>query len=349
MRSARFRLVSGIVGGLGLAAGLIAALTEPRLFFVGWLFGFVLWIGLALGALLLLMAHDLTGGIWGETLQAPLEAAVATMPIAAIAGLPLLPGLAQIYPWLQPAHAADAGNHLYLSQTFFLLRALCYFVIWLGFAALTLRPRPRLTSAPGLILAALAATFAAFDWTMSLEPKWNSTIYGLFVTVTEAEAALALATLAAVARERSRQRLNPLGSLLFAGVLLWAYLAFMQFLIIWEENLPDEISWYLARIADGWLWMTAAIALCGFALPFAILVWWPLKCRPVSLAAAAALLLLGYALTQSWLIFPALPGKLGWPAAAAFFGIGGVWLAVADWRLERGRLLPPRLVGHRHG
>lgn len=348
MRSARFRLVAGIVGGLGLVAGLVAALTEPGLFFAGWLFGFVLWIGLALGALLLLLAHDLTGGGWGETLQAPLEAALAAMPIAAVAGLPLLGGLGRVYPWLQPAHAAEAGNHLYLSEPFFLPRALCYLLIWLGFAALTLRPGARRSSAPGLILAALAATFAAFDWTMSLEPRWNSTIYGLLVTVSEAEAALALATLAALAGERRPERLNPLGSLLFAGLLLWAYLAFMQFLIIWEENLPDEISWYLARIEGGWLWVTAAIALFAFALPFAILVWWPLKSRPVPLAAAAVLLLLGYLLTEGWLIFPALPGQLGWPAAAAFLGIGGIWLAVADWRLERGPLLPPRLVGHRH-
>lgn len=348
MRRARFRLVAGVVGALGLIAGLIGALTEPLLFFPGWLFGFVLWMGLALGALLLLMTHDLTGGSWGETLRAPLEAAVAVMPVAAVAGLPLLPGLGQVYPWLQPARAAEAGNHLYLSETFFLLRALAYLVIWLVFAALTLRPGPRRTSAPGLILAALAATFAAFDWTMSLEPKWSSTIYGLFVTVTEAEAALALATLMALANERRRDLLNPLGSLLFAGVLLWAYLAFMQFLIIWEENLPDEISWYLARITSGWLWVTAAVAVTFFALPFAILVLWPLKCRPVPLAAAAMLLLAGYVLTACWLIFPALPGRLGWPAAAAFLGIGGIWLGLVDWRLERGRLLPPRLVGHRH-
>lgn len=348
MKSSRFRLGAVIVGGLGLVAGLVAALTEPRLFFPGWLFGFVLWIGLALGALLLLMAHDLTGGGWGETLGAPLDAAVASLPIAAIAGLPLVPGLAQVYPWLQPAHAGDDGNHLYLSATFFLARALVYLVIWLLFAVLSLRPGPRRTSAPGLILAALAATFAAFDWTMSLQPKWNSTIYGLFVTVTEAEAALALATLAVLRVERRPEKLNPLGSLLFAGVLLWAYLAFMQFLIIWEEDLPDEISWYLLRIGDGWLWMTAAIALSCFALPFAILVWWPLKCRPAPLAAAALLLLAGYVLTECWLIFPALPGQFGWPAAAAFFGIGGIWLAVADWRLERGRPLPSGVVGHRN-
>ena len=348
MRRARFRLAAAIAGALGLLASLAAALLDPAQFYPGWLFGFLVWIGISLGALLLLMAHDLTGGGWGEAVRPPLEAALASLPVAVVAALPLLPGLARLYPWLRPEEAAGLANRFYLNFGFFLVRALAYFALWLGLAALALRPAPRSASAPGLILAALSASFAAFDWTMSLQPHWSSTIYGLFATIAEVEAALALASLCAAALAAPRRLLNDLGSLLFAGLILWAYLAFMQFLIIWEENLPDEIDWYLKRVAGGWQGVTIAIAFCAVALPFAILVWWPLKRRPVPLAAAALLLLAGYLLTQCWLVFPALPGGFGWPAAAAFFGIGGFWLALADLRLERGRLLPRRLFGAGH-
>jgi hypothetical protein len=348
MRSARFRLAAVLLGGLGLLASLAAAFLDPTQFYPGWLFGFLVWIGISLGALLLLMAHDLTGGGWGESIRAPLTAATASLPVALLAFLPLLTGLGRLYSWLRPEEAAKLANGFYLNRDFFLLRALCYFILWLVLAALALRPPPRRASAPGLVLASLSATFAAFDWTMSLEPHWSSTIYGLFATVTQVEAALALATLCAIAAAAPPERLADLGSLLFAAVLLWAYLAFMQFLIIWEENLPDEITWYLKRVAGGWEAVTIAIAFCAVALPFAVLVWWPLKRRPVPLAAAALILLAGYLLTQCWLVFPALPQSVGWPAAAAFFAIGGPWLALADFRLDRGRLLPRHSSGAGH-
>ncbi|MGH7097382.1 MAG: hypothetical protein ACREE4_06950 [Stellaceae bacterium] len=112
--------------------------------------------------------------------------------------------------------------------------------------------------------------------------------------------------------------LGSLGTLLFAGLALWGYLAFMQFLTIWESNLTDEIPWYLDRIANGWLALTCLVAVFTVALPFLILVWWPLKRRPASLAAAAASLLLGYLFIDFWLIFPGLHIPLVWPTGPAF-------------------------------
>ena len=69
-----------------------------------------------------------------------------------------------------------------------------------------------------------------------------------------------------------------LGSLLIAGVLLWAYLAFMQFLIIWEEDIPAEIGWYLKRLDGGWGWAGAGDrVLRQGLLPFLALIWPPVK------------------------------------------------------------------------
>lgn len=350
MNGSRFRLGALVAGIIGVALSIVAALIDPAAFFPGWLAGFLFWIGLSLGALLLLMAHDLTGGRWGETARPPLEAAVAMMPLCALAALPLLGGLDRVYSWLSPATAAGLHNLSYLNLDFFLVRSGIYLVIWLVLAALTLRPLPpdagsrtaaRWSSPPGLILAGLSATFASFDWTMSLQPSWNSTIYGMMVTTAELEGALACATLFTIAALRpGGTGLNDLGSLLLAGIALWAYLAFMQFLIIWEEDLPDEITWYLDRIADGWLALTCLVAVFSVALPFFILVWWPLKRRPATLGIAAASLLLGYLFIDFWLVFPGLHIPLAWPTGPALVGIGGLWLALAQWRLERGHLLP---------
>lgn len=361
MNAARFRLAALLLGLVGIAASLAAAFLDPVEFYAGWLAAFLFWIGLSLGALMLLMAHDLTGGGWGETARPALEAATAMMPLSALAAFPLLGGLDRLYSWLRPATRAHLHDLSYLDRDFFLVRSGLYLAIWLVFALLTLRPLPadagsrvaaRRSSPPGLILAALTATFSAFDWSMSLQPPWNSTIYGMMVTTAEVEGALALATLVTATLTRpGGARLNDLGSLMLAGLMLWAYLAFMQFLIIWEENLPDEITWYLDRIADGWLALTCLVAALTVAAPFFILVWWPLKRRPASVAAAAAVLLLGYLAIDWWLVFPGLHIALGWPGGTALVGIGGLWLALFQWRFERGRLLPsslPGLIGGRH-
>jgi hypothetical protein len=361
MNGARFRLAALALGILCLGGSAAAAFIDPAAFYAGWLAGFLFWIGLSLGALMLLMAHDLTGGRWGEAARPALAAATATMPLSVLAAFPLLGGLDLIYPWLRPAMASRLHNVFYLTLDFFLIRSGIYLVIWTALAILALKPVPadagnrvavRRSSPPGLILAAITATFSAFDWSMSLQPRWHSEIYGLIVTFADLEGALALATLLTILALRpDSARLNDLGSLLLVGLSLWGYVAYMQFMIIWEENLPDEIGWYLDRIAGGWLALTCLVAALAVGLPFFILVWWPLKRRPASVAAATVMLLLGYLAIDWWLVFPGLHTAFGWPAGTALVGIGGVWLALFHWRFEHGRLFPsflPGLIGGKH-
>ena len=346
------------IGVAALIASAIAGTARPDAFFRAWLAGFSVWIGISLGALMLLMAYDLTGGAWGRAARPPLAAAAAMMPLNAILFLPLLFGLSRLYPWADPAHSAELANRFYLNPSFFLVRALLYFALWLGWTALTQRPAARdpdgkaigrMTSAPGLIVLGITTTFAAFDWTMSLMPEWSSSIYGLFVTAGDLLAAAALAALTAgllplplalPSRERTADPADPLGdigSLMLAGILLLTYLAVMQFVIIWEENLPDEIPWYLHRLVDGWQGFDWLLALVQVVLPFAILIAWPLKRRPGWLRTAAVLLLLGHVLDQWWLVLP--PHRIDWLTPAVLVATGGIWLALFDLRLERGRLL----------
>jgi hypothetical protein len=255
--------------------------------------------------------------------------------------------------------AARLPNTFYLNLDFFLIRSGIYLVIWVALALLVVWPTgegpvpARWVSPPGLILTGITASFSAFDWSMSLQPPWHSTIYGLMVTAAEIEGALALAvlwTVIALPRPLGR-RLDPLGGLLLTGLSLWGYLAYMQFLTIWEENLPGEIPWYLDRITGGWLALTCLVTVFSVAFPFFILVWWPLQRRPASLGTAAAMLLLGYLFIDFWLVFPGLHIPLVWPTGPALVAIGGIWLALAQWRFERGRLLPLSfgpLVGGSH-
>jgi len=359
-----------------LAVGLIAAvlcaggaLIFPPVFFRAYLSAYIFWIGIPVGALALLMLHHLVGGRWGFMIQRVLEAAIQTLPLMALLFIPLLFGLADLYPWAQTeVVAADPllqQKAAYLNIPFFIARAVTYFAVWIVLGrllvtwslrqdrtaddALTLRLQ-RL-SGPGLVLYGLTVTFAAIDWMMSLEPKWYSTIFGMIFMVSFGLAALALAILATrflesqkpLAQVISPDRWHDLGNLLLALVMFWAYLQFSQFLLIWSENLAEEIPWYLHRIGGGWEWVALALILFLFALPFILLLSRTTKRSARMLSQVAAAILFMHWLDILWIVAPSFyPAlfHLHWLDIVAPVGIGGLWLAAFIGYLKARSLLP---------
>ena len=209
----------------------------------------------------------------------------------------------------------------------------------------------QLLSGGGLVLYALTTTFTSIDWVMSLEPHWYSTMYGVLYMVGHALSALALATLALVSLARREpvygflggRHLHDLGKMMFAFTMIWAYVNFSQYLIVWSGNLPEEITWYLARFRGGWGWVGAAILLFHFAVPFLLLLSRRANRNPRLLARAAALLLTMRFVDVAWLILPAFSRgvfKIHWLDAMIPIGMGGVWLSVFARNLARHPLLP---------
>ena len=355
-RLERMALVSGGVFLLAAAAGF--ALDRGQ-FFRSWLFGFLFWVGIGVGSLGLAMLNQLTGGLWGAVPRRFHEAAARTLPYMAIAFLPVLLGVASIYPWARPEAAQDALIHskaAYLNVPFFAARALGYFAVWGALSHLLSRwsrlqdeapdeasaARLRGLSGIGLVLLALTTTFAAIDWGMSLAPHWFSTIYGVLFIVGWSLSALAftIVLLARVAGEAPFDAalrpvtVHDLGKLLLAFTMLWAYVNFSQFLIVWSGNISEETPFYLRRLQGGWQVLAIALLVFHFALPFALLLSRPLKRDARSLALVAWLMLLMQVVDLYWLIAPDLAGhdaavaplRVHWLDLAAVLGIGGLWL-----------------------
>ena len=209
-------------------------------------------------------------------------------------------------------------------------------------------------SAFGLIIFGFTSSFAVIDWVMSLNPLWYSTIYAAMVTVGELLGAFALVVLLVsllanrepLARATTPQLLNDLGSLLLAFVMLWAYLAFSQSLLIWSGNLSEEIPGYLARIRNGWEWVAVAIVLLHFVLPFGLLVLRDVKRHASTLAFAAGLLLVMRAVDTYWLIAPDAgyaQVQIHWLDPVVFVAIGGFWTALVARNLAQRPLVPADL------
>jgi hypothetical protein len=354
------------IGTVGAGACIVGAFVNPAQFFHSYLLACMMWLAISLGSLPLLMLHHLTGGVWGVVIRRILEAFSRTLPLMLVLFVPLALGLGYNYEWARhssdPEHPEQAA---YLDLPFFLARAGVYFAIWLVLMYLLNRwsaahdrtgdpvfvQRAQQLSGPGLILYALTITFAGIDWVMSLDSHWYSTIFGPVMATGQMLPALALAIAVATClapRQPFAQIATPavwndLGNLLLAFVMLWTYMAFSQFLLIWTGNLPEEISWYVARSEGGWIWVAVVLAVCGFALPFLFLLVRDIKRDPARLRVVALAVVAIGLVNQFWLIAPAFsPGAfaLDWMDLVAPVAVGGIWGAYFLWQIQMQPVLP---------
>jgi hypothetical protein len=347
--------VALVLGVAALAATGVGLLVRPSRVYPSYLFAYVFWLGLSLGSMVLLMIHRVTGGRWGHTIQAPLEAAVRAMPLLALLFIPLLGGLGTLYPWTTPDVGENAplvhAKSWYLNVPFFVTRAAVFLVLWVVLGHLLTRwsdleqtrsshhehlaIRLLRLSIAGLILYALSVTLAAVDWIGSIVPEFYSTVFGMLVGVGQLLAAAAFAIvcigLRAPPQGISPDRILDLGNLLLALVLAWGYLALSQFVTIWVADLPHEIAWYVPRAQTSWRWVAALLAALHFWIPFAVLLARAAKRRRDVVATVAWMLLIAHLLYAFWLVTPSIRSAgiaLYWSDFTAVIGIGGAWLAI---------------------
>jgi hypothetical protein len=358
-----------IAGAVGAAVSLVGALLNARQFFQSYLMAYMLCLGVTLGCLALGMVHQLSGGAWGVLIRRPIGAATRVLPIMTVLFLPVLAGMRALYPWTDATRvAADEvlqHKHLYLNVPFFLVRAAVYFGVWNLLTYLLnawsleqdRNPDPRLArrmqklSAVGLLGYGLTITFASFDWLMSLEPHWFSTIYGVLIMGGQGLSAMALmiAVLVWLGRRPPLDRIvvpahfHDLGNLMLAFVMLWAYFSFSQYLIIWAGNLPLEISWYQHRLQTGWRTVGVTLILFHFAVPFVVLLSRTVKRAPDLLIRVAIGILVLRLIDLFWLIAPEFHENglvVHWLDVVLPLSMGALWLAAFVWQL-RGRAILP--------
>lgn len=368
-RLSQTALAVGIVALLVSAAGF--ALAGKTQFFRSYHYAYIVWMCLTLGTFGLTLLHHTVRGSWGLPILRFLEAGAATLPLMLVLFLPVLAGLSELYPWARP-EVVQANEHLqhktgYLNVPFFVVRSAVYFAVWIVLATVlrrsslkqdetgdaTLLQQRMNIGAPGLVLFVLTVTFAMIDWVMSLEPLWQSSIYGAWFIVGQGLSAFAFSTtvLLIVARHKPfADVVNPkltrdLGNLTFAFVILWAYTSVSQFLIMWSANLPEEIVYYLKRNQGGWQYISATLILLQFFLPFLLLLSSRVKRYSGLLLKVMVFILVMRVVDLFWIVQPAFGLKsprVHWLDVTLLAGIGGLWL----WWFARQVCAAPLLPRH---
>jgi hypothetical protein len=358
-----------IVGGIAAAISLAGLLLNPTQFFQSYLMAYMWCLGASLGCLALGMVHQLSGGAWGVLIRRPIGAASRVLPVLTALFLPILFGLYRLYPWTDASVVASdellRHKQLYLNVPSFIIRAAIYFLTWNALvfflnrwslqqdatADPAIARRMQRLSAAGLLAYGLTITFASFDWLMSLDPKWYSTIYG--VIIIGGQGLTALAVLIALLVWLSRrpplrgivvpEHLQDLGNLTLAFTMLWAYFSFSQYLIIWAGNLPQEIGWYLYRSYTSWRLVAVALALFHFAIPFVLLLSRRVKREAAAIVKVAGSILFARLVDLFWLVAPQFHKdglSVSWMDVTLPIALGAFWLS-AFVRQLRGRAILP--------
>lgn len=377
--------------GLGLTAGvacLLAAVVwglflgdDMRRFFHSYLLAFTYFLSFALGALFFVLLHHLVGATWSVVVRRVAEILTGAFPVLFVMMLglviPILLGNDSLYRWMD--HDVVASDHLlhakagYLNGPFFAARMLIYFAIWMWLSRHFMKKsveqdesgdpavsrRLRTLSAPAMILFALTTAWAAFDLLMSLTPEWFSTIFGVYYFAGCAISIYCLLALLSFALQQSGrlersitvEHYHDIGKLANSFTLFWAYIAFSQFMLIWAANIPEESVFFRPRMFTDWKWVSLALILLHFCVPFVGMMSRHVKRSPPLLALWALYLLAMHAVDLFWIIMPTYsPGALVLHPIdfLCLAGVGGLFMFGALTAAGKVKLLPvrdPRLRG----
>ena len=367
--SGKIGLISGVVGIIGLILSGVGYFVDSHQFFHSYLTAFFFWLSIALGGLFFTMLHYIVNAKWSVVLRRLGENFMVLVRLMVVFAIPLVFGIKELFHWSDAELVAT--DHLlqsksgYLNLPFFIIRLCVYFVVWVLLATYLNRlslnqdqshspsilRRARIMSAPGLILFALTTTFAAFDWLMSLDAHWYSTIFGVYIFAGAFLAFLSLMTLVTLQLRNNgvlenvvtQEHDHDLGKLMFAFTIFWGYMAFSQYFLIWYGNIPEETVWFLHRWENSWKTVTLVLVFGHFIIPFFVLFPQGSKRNALVLKIMAIWLLLMHWVDLYWIVMPSLHSHdvhLSWIDLATMVGIGGVFIWYFWARLAKQPLVP---------
>ncbi len=347
----------------------------------GYLFGFIVALSLPLGCLSFVLIQHLTRAGWSVAIRRLPETVISLMPLFILFFIPIALFSHDIFPWLHTDHmdAILAKKLGYLNEPFLLMRCFCYRLVWAVMGVwfyrvslaqdaggkFNLTKYLQALSAPCIVIFGLTLTFASFDWIMSLQPHWYSTIFGVYFYAGCVLFSLSFMTLMAMVLQRSGllttaitgEHYHDLGKLMFGFTIFWAYIAFSQFMLLWYAAVPEEIEFYTHRLHNGWGTVSWALPVIHFFAPYFGLMSRTLKRVKLILTINCLWIIFVHLVDLYWLILPTYhdpqvehgppPFKLALVDVLATFGIFSIFFGVFLFVLSRRKILAigdPRLA-----
>lgn len=324
---------------------------------------------IAIGGMFFAAIQHVAKAGWSVNVRRYSEALTSYLPFAFVGGLILLAGGHSLYEWMDKAEVAKdallAHKSPYLNTTFFVIRLVVFFALWMifqrrlvgGSLAQDKSGDESIThgavgwSIAFLLVFAISFSLFTVDTMMSLQPHWFSTIFGVYCFAGLFQSTMASMILLLIYSIRKgllkgyvdENHLHDLGKFMFAFTVFWAYIAYSQYMLIWYANLPEETVFYLPRVTGSWAWVSAALLLFKFVVPFlALLPRWAKRSHTQLVAVAILLLVMQY-VDLYWLIYPNFNSEkvvLGLPEILIWLGFVGSFVFVVTRFLGQNPIVP---------
>jgi hypothetical protein len=367
--STRVKTVSAALMFVGIAAFVFTLMNDKERAWHAYLAAYMYFFIIAIGGLFFSSIQHLTKAGWSVNVRRFCESFTAFLPVAFVGGLVLLAGGHSLYEWMDKAHVASdellAHKSGYLNTTFFVIRMLLFFGLWLLFKNKLVGASIK-QDATGdesithasvgwsiafVLVFALSFSMFTVDLLMSLQPHWFSTIFGVYCFAGLFQSTMATMILLIMYCQRKgllvgfvdENHMHDLGKFMFAFTVFWAYIAYSQYMLIWYANLPEETIFYLPRVTGGWMYVSAALLMFKFVVPFLALLSRRAKRNPMHLAAVAILILVMQYVDLYWLIYPNLNDEkviFGLPEILIFLGFGGAFIFSVTRFLGKHAIVP---------
>jgi len=371
--SSKAKMTSFILIGVGLVA-LIAGLatshghTDQRIW-ANLLVNGYFFFGISLLALFFLAIQYAAEMAWGVTTQRIFQAIMSFMPIGAAAILIVLIasslGYTHLYHWMAEgitdptSHHYDAiiaGKSGYLNLPFYWVRNIIYFSVWLFFAnwfrknslkedgldlstieggVSTSYKKALKMSVFFLLFFAYSSVSSTWDWIMSIDVHWFSTLFSWYAFSGMWIACLIVAVVLVMylkgkglLKEVNDSHIHDLVKWMFAISMLWSYLWFCQFMLIWYANIAEETIYYVTRFEDYQL-LYLGTFLVNFLLPFFVLMSRDTKRNAIFVIPVALIIFFAHFLDVLVMVLPGTMhefGHLGLVEIGMFFMFLGIFI-----------------------
>ncbi len=359
--SARAKQILLGLGAVGIVAFLVGLKIDPHRAWSAWLLGYAFFLFWGLCGLFFTALHHATGAVWSTVVRRISEGMASYLPVAAVLFLVLLVGSGKLYAWAHPevAHIEPplgTGKLGYLDTVFFSVRNLAILGIWILFAVILIKNSLKQDETGDALISRKSAklsvvffpvfgitfTLAVFDMIMSLEPKWYSTIFGVYCFAGLFQSGMAFLAILAIWLRRqghlegifNANHLQDIGNFMFAFAVFSAYIGFSQYMLIWYGNLPEETFYLIQRRDWPWGYIFLSVVFLRFFIPFFMLMGRDGKRSEKVMLLAASIIILGEFLDLYLLIGPVVsPTRpaFGWIELGTFLGFAGIF----GWTLFR--------------
>jgi hypothetical protein len=367
--SKRFQYIALGMAALGLIVIVISFFTVPERAWANLLLNNYMFLSIAIGASFFIAIQYITQSGWSAMFKRVSEALMAYIPYAGIIMLLVFFGMHSLYHWSHPeALAADAllqHKSPYLNVPFFFLRMILFFIAWMVMTRLMRKAslaedekgglhffeKSELLSKIHIFILAVTFSLATFDWIMSIEPHWFSTIFSLKNLVAAFLHGSAMITLAVIVlhqrgyfKDLNKSHLLDFSRYIFMLSIIWGYFGFSQFMLIWYGNIPEETEYFFSRWQNGFKGIFYVNYLINWFIPFVFLLPQVLNKNIKVVMTICILLIAGQYIDLYEQIFPGVVHApvFGLPEIGFFVGFAGLFLFIFGKTLAAAPLIPEK-------